>query len=232
MNCRKTKLGLTSKKTGIMEKSNYQKLSTPPADALKTINAGRLKGKSDINPQWRYEVMTEIYGECGKGWKYNIKEKQIIDCEDGQKMLFVEIELFTQTGEKEFNPNAWSDPIPGVGGDFIIKKEKTGLHFNDEALKMAVTDALSYAMSKIGVAADVYRGKLNDEMPGSKYTKSKKFDRPEIKNWLSEENFEALKKLIKEDHPKAEALFNKYNTPPYGMKNEYRNVIQKLLKNE
>ena len=39
-----------------------------PQDALKTIQAGRLKGKSDINPMLRIKKLTELYGPCGTGW--------------------------------------------------------------------------------------------------------------------------------------------------------------------
>ena len=40
----------------------------------------------------------------------------------------------------------------------LIAKEKNGLHCNDEAFKMATTDALSVASKHIGVAASVYMG--------------------------------------------------------------------------
>ncbi len=35
-----------------------------PADALKPIRAGRLKGMSDVNPMWRMKRMTEIFRSC------------------------------------------------------------------------------------------------------------------------------------------------------------------------
>ena len=38
---------------------HYDALRSVPKDALKTIEFGNLKGKSDINPQWRYEAMTK-----------------------------------------------------------------------------------------------------------------------------------------------------------------------------
>lgn len=41
----------------------------------------------------------------------------------------------------------------------LITAEKEGLHTNDEAYKMALTDALSVAMKAIGVGADVYLGR-------------------------------------------------------------------------
>lgn len=45
----------------------YKSLSQPPATALRQITAGNLKGKTDINPQWRYEAMTEKFGLVGIG---------------------------------------------------------------------------------------------------------------------------------------------------------------------
>jgi hypothetical protein len=55
--------------------------------------------------------------------------------------------------------------IPGIGGAGLIQKEKEGLRANDEAYKMAVTDALSTAMKMIGVGADIHLGQWD----GSKY---------------------------------------------------------------
>lgn len=130
----------------------YKALSTPPKTALKTIQAGNLKGKSDINPQWKLEAVTEQFGLCGIGWKFEILDKTIYPLEDKQILLYMTVALFIKNGE------IWSDPIIGCGGDFIVQKFKTGLTPNDEAFKMCLTDALGNAMKNIGVAADVYRG--------------------------------------------------------------------------
>lgn len=137
----------------------WDKLKSVPADALRKIEAGRLKGKHDISPVWRYERMTEVFGPCGIGWKYEIESVQWVDA-GAEKMVFVQINLYIK------DENKWSAPIPGFGGDFAIQQELKGLHTNDEALKMAVTDALGYAMQKLGVAADVYRGKADDSKYG------------------------------------------------------------------
>lgn len=130
----------------------YQRLATPPQNALKTIAAGNLKGRSDINPQWRIEAMTKEFGPCGIGWKYEIVETQEKCLADGQILLFMRVDLRYKAGK------LWSEPIPGYGGDFIVEKNKNGLVPNDEAYKMCLTDALGNAMKCIGVAADVYRG--------------------------------------------------------------------------
>lgn len=132
--------------------TKYTAMSIPPENALKEITAGTLKGKYDINPQWRIETLTENFGLCGIGWKYEIATTHIEPLSSGEILLFMTINLYIK--EKE----AWSDAIPGCGGDFIVNKNKNGLVANDEAFKMCLTDALGNAAKNIGVAANIYRG--------------------------------------------------------------------------
>lgn len=135
----------------------WEKVKRPPTSVLTPIKGGRLSGMTDISPQWRYQVMTEVFGPCGVGWKYEIKKLWTEDGANGEKMAFALIDLYTAL--------AWSQAIPGIGGSAMIAKEKDGLRANDEAYKMAVTDALSVAMKQLGVAADIYIGLFD----GSKY---------------------------------------------------------------
>lgn len=134
-----------------------------PSNALKQINAGRLRGKSDINPQWKIEAMTEVYGLCGEGWYHECTKEDIIKLDDNQVMVFMEVHVYIKNKDGE-----WSKPIVGFGGDFIVKKENNGMHFNDEAKKMCYTDALGNALKNLGVANDIYRGMWD----GSKYTRT------------------------------------------------------------
>jgi hypothetical protein len=140
----------------------WNNLKQPPKNALKTIGAGRLKGKTDINPQWRYQAMTEQFGPCGMGWKYEIKRLWIEPTIDSQVMAFAEVAVYIKDGDK------WSDSIPGIGGSMMVAKEKSGPYASDECFKMAVTDALSVALKMLGVAADIYGGLWD----GSKYLTS------------------------------------------------------------
>lgn len=133
----------------------YAAASHVPYRVLKPIGAGRLKGKSDINPQWKISLMTEIYGMCGIGWKFEVTKMDTVPINTGEVMLFMTVAVFIKNGEN------WSDPVYGMGGDFIVKKERNGLYANDEAYKMCLTDALGNALKYIGVAADVYE-QLND----------------------------------------------------------------------
>ena len=134
----------------------YNALKQPPKEALRTIKGGRISGMTDINPQWRYKVMTEQFGVCGVGWKYDIARLWNEPIADGQVFAFAEINLYIMT--KDGEDDVWSDAIPATGGSMLVSKESAGLHASDEGYKMAVTDALGTAMKMLGVAADIYAG--------------------------------------------------------------------------
>ncbi len=50
----------------------YKRVQSVPANAQKPIQAGRLRGKTDINPMWRIKTLTEVFGAVGFGWYYDI----------------------------------------------------------------------------------------------------------------------------------------------------------------
>lgn len=153
--------------------SRYNAVKTVPQSALKIIDFGKLKGKYDISPQWRWEILTEVYGMCGVGWYFDIVDtEQVLVEATGETMLYVKVNLYIKDGDE------WSKPIPGYGGDFLIYKDKNGYHGNDEAFKMAVTDALGTAAKMIGVGADVYRGLQDTKINAAaeKEKKEKEFD--------------------------------------------------------
>lgn len=142
----------------------WNNIKRPPVSALQKIKAGRLKGMSDINPQWRLEALTNQFGPCGVGWKYEIAKAWTDDGSEGITVVNVEIKLYIK------HDGAWSDPIPGMGGSQLIKKESAGMYTNDEAYKMALTDALSVAGKALGLASDIYMGLWD----GSKYLTAEK----------------------------------------------------------
>lgn len=139
----------------------WNKAKTPPGETLSPITGGNLKGKTDISPMWRMQVMTEYYGQCGVGWRYEIIDKWVMECSDSQVMCFVQINLYTADPEMKDGP--WSASIPGIGGSFLIEYYKTEKYVKsiDDGYKMAVTDALGVCMKALGVAADVYMGKMD-----------------------------------------------------------------------
>lgn len=140
----------------------WSKMKDTPEDAKRAITGGRLNGFTDIKPMWRFQRLTEVFGPCGFGWCYRIVRQQEIPGANGEVMVTVDIELLVQSGGE------WSKPIPGTGGNMLISTEKGKLVTNDEAYKMALSDAIGTACKALGMSADVYMsGKGRD----SKYQK-------------------------------------------------------------
>lgn len=130
--------------------SIYNKFREVPAEAKKKIEAGKLKGFTDVNPMWRIKKLTEQFGPCGFGW--------CIDTEEHWTETFGnEIGVFCKVGLRVKNPDTgeWSAPIIGIGGSKLAGKG-VGDGINDEAYKMAYTDAISISCKNLGMAADVY----------------------------------------------------------------------------
>ena len=131
----------------------WQSLEKTPKEAQKEISAGRLKGFTDINPMWRLKMLTEVFGPCGIGWKYDIVSTNVITGANDELAAFVDIRLYyKQDGE-------WSDGVPGLGGSMFVAKEKNGMHTSDECFKMALSDAIGTACKALGMSADIYFSK-------------------------------------------------------------------------
>lgn len=130
----------------------YNAMRKVPEEALREIKGGKLKGKSDINPMWRIKAMTEQFGPCGVGWKPELVRSWTEPGAGGEITAFVEIKLYIKEGGQ------WSEAIPGTGGNMLVARERGELVTNDEAFKMAYTDAISVACKLLGCGADVYWG--------------------------------------------------------------------------
>lgn len=129
-------------------------------EAKKPIEAGRLKGFTDINPVWRFKRLTEVFGSVGTGWKYEITSQRLSPGADGVITAFVDVNLYYKTAD-----GVWSEAIPGIGGSAFVAKEKSGMYTSDECFKMALSDAIGTACKALGMSADIYFSKDR-----SKYT--------------------------------------------------------------
>lgn len=136
----------------------FDAVRSVPPEAIKPIATGRLKGMSDINPMWRLKRLTEVFGTCGFGWKYEITRQWLETGADNEVKGFCNINLYVKVEDK------WSEAIPGTGGSSLTTVERNGVYVSDEVYKMALTDALSVACKALGMAADIY---ANDR---TKYT--------------------------------------------------------------
>jgi hypothetical protein len=150
----------------------FVKFESTPDEAKKPINAGRLKGFTDINPMWRFKRLTEVFGPVGVGWKFEITNQRIVAGANGEMAAFVDILLYYKYC------GAWSDGIPGVGGSSFVAKESKGLYTSDECFKMALSDAIGTACKALGMSADIYFSKDR-----SKYTNQEETQEPKMETF-------------------------------------------------
>lgn len=168
----------------------YNKVRQVPQNAQKEIQAGRLKGMTDINPQWRIEKLTEVFGPCGIGWYAEELKREFKEGANNEIACFVDIALFIKDSTV---PEGWSKPIYGTGGSTFVAKEKHGLYTSDEVVKMAYTDALSVACKQLGFGADIYWNKSD-----SKYQTNTPKPEPK-KEMMDAGQLQAIRILLNKD---------------------------------
>ena len=192
--------------------SIYERVRCVPAEAKKAIEAGRLKGKSDINPMWRIKKLTEVFGPVGFGWYTEVVKTWTEVDENSDVAVFVDINLYVQ------KDGVWSKPIYGNGGNKLISHERkyeNGVlvlvpYLDDDAYKKAYTDAISVAAKALGVGADVYYEKditkydtaqsqneqvqVPDQVAGTPVPEVKPTLSPSMKTWKQAIAFTASQK--------------------------------------
>lgn len=121
-----------------------------PGGAVKKITGGAYgkAGLSDINPQWRIEKMTELFGPCGDGWIW-----EPVECWTDNGICYAHVVVqYLVNGE-------YSKPIHGYGGTVMGRMDDSDLY------KSTITDAVSNALRYLGIGADVWYnpGKTSDQ---------------------------------------------------------------------
>lgn len=129
----------------------YNEARVCPTNAQRTIQAGKLKGKTDINPMWRIKKLTEMFGACGVGWKTENETFWTTPSANGEVVAWCSLQLRYKGGD-----SCWSEPVFGIGGSMLVDTQRGNLSSNDDAYKMAYTDAISVACKALGFAADIY----------------------------------------------------------------------------
>ncbi len=140
----------------------YKQVRTVPQDAQKPFKTSYGKQFTEINAMWRIEKLTELFGPAGEGWYTEVTRQERVTVPNGEVMVFVDLNLYL----KDTKTGKWTKPIRGTGGNRLVRKNDKGEFFcDDEAYKMAYTDALGVACKSLGFGADIYSGRDD-----SKYT--------------------------------------------------------------
>tara|TARA_R100000541_G_scaffold1338_3_gene5909 strand:+ start:51 stop:713 length:663 start_codon:yes stop_codon:yes gene_type:complete len=139
----------------------WETLSKTNPNYTRTAPSSYGKRITTIDPMYQIQMMTDLFGPVGLGWKYKVDYKYI----DGLVFAEVTIKYFT---------NEWHEYGPVCSVQNLSKKNG---NLDDEAPKKAMTDAMTKAFSHLGMSADVFLGKFDD----SKYVEQMKqeFSQPQ-----------------------------------------------------
>lgn len=194
----------------------YNKVKSVPQKAQKPITGGRLKGMTDITPMWRIETLTELFGPCGIGWYIDFLGKTVHPCGE-ETVVEVDINLYIKIDGE------WSKPIFGTGGSKLVSIEKKGAYVNDEAIKMATTDAISVACKHLGFGADIYYG-----LDNTKYNDKKKDDMNET---ISSMEAKTIRQYAERLHVSEKRILSDYKIKSLEAmtKGQYASCLQRLI---
>ena len=133
----------------------YNRYREVPKEAVKPFDNGKFKG-TDINTMWRIKCLTEQFGVVGFGWTIKVLRTWTELGANEEIMAFAEVEMKVKVDGE------WSEPFTATGGNLMVRlvKGKNGnegyYSNNDEAFKMAITDAFGVACKYLGIGADIY----------------------------------------------------------------------------
>jgi len=128
--------------------------TTDPAHTRRVNQRG---GFTAIDQQWQLQQMTEVFGPKGEGWGHDHVYELIHSGDDVVILLSVSVWWRDEDkNRREVGPVTTSAGLL-VGG-----------RWDHDAPKKALTDALTKSLSHIGMSADVFLGKFDD----NKYVES------------------------------------------------------------
>lgn len=133
----------------------WDKVSRVPKEHLKAFDRGNFKGTA-IKPAWAIKTLTEALGPVGDAWSIGAPDFTLVDGVKGEKLVYCVVSVTMPNGGR----------VVGVGGDKVTKYIAPNEKYNrperwendDEAFKKAYTDALTNALVKLGVGADIHMG--------------------------------------------------------------------------
>ena len=144
----------------------WETLSKTNPEFTKPLPGYGGKTLTTIDPMYQIQMMTDLFGPVGLGWKYKVDYKYI----DGLVFAEVTIKYFT---------NEWHEYGPVCSVQNLSKKNG---NLDDEAPKKAMTDAMTKAFSHLGMSADVFLGKFDDskyvEQMKQEFSQTKKIPQP------------------------------------------------------
>jgi len=199
----------------------WETLSKTNPEFTKPLPGYGGKTLTTIDPMYQIQMMTDLFGPVGLGWKYKVDYKYI----DGLVFAEVTIKYFT---------NEWHEYGPVCSVQNLSKKNG---NLDDEAPKKAMTDAMTKAFSHLGMSADVFLGKFDDskyvEQMKQEFSQPQKIPQTKVKSNGTEHdnNHDAVAVTnIENDIKNAQSIYELRKLRSYKYKDAFNLAMKKHLR--
>lgn len=118
----------------------------------KPITGKSYKGTSP-NPQYVIRCLTELFGPVGKGFGWEVLQEDFTPLGD-EILHWCRIRFWTEDRGNSFE---------SYGQTKALMKTRNGLMSDEDAPKKSLTDAIVKAASHIGIAANIFLGRWDDQ---------------------------------------------------------------------
>lgn len=168
----------------------WERVCETPPEHTKQVN--QRGGFTAIDAHYQVMRATELFGPVGQGWGYKVEHSTIetdiaIDSVLKRVVLAVaDVSVWHGVDDQLYGPWRGCEPIVAATG-----------RVDTDAPKKATTDALTKALSHIGIGADVFLGLYDD----NKYVDGlkAKFEKPV--EMVSKDQTKAIQTLVKKIYP-------------------------------
>lgn len=144
-----------------MEPSIWSKVEKTDPRYTKRASKGGSHEFTAIDPYYQIKRATELFGPVGTGWGWNL-----VEAKRETSVAYVIIELWYKVLSPDIGAMATTSSFIVFGETALYGKPSQ----DEDALKKALTDAITKGLSYLGFSADVYLGKFDD----NKYIEQRK----------------------------------------------------------
>lgn len=123
----------------------WTEVEKTPVKHTKKVNLGR--GFTAIDAQYAVMKATEVLGPVGEGWGYDVQ----YEIHDTTKHFIAEVTVWHGNKDQSYGPYVSLQPL-------LLKNGRV----DPDCGKKAITDALTKCLSHLGIGADVFLGKYDD----------------------------------------------------------------------
>lgn len=117
---------------------------------------GRDYGGTSPNPQYVIMCLTEMFGPCGKGFGWNILAEEFTEL-GGTFLHWCRIRFWWKDGDGEHSVEEYGQ----TKAAYVTSKGT--MRVDEDAPKKSLTDAIIKGASHIGVAANIFLGRWDDQ---------------------------------------------------------------------